>query len=83
MSATAHTHDWSELALRETDGLVVSLHWSRSTNQVKVVVVDTKLEDWFELDVAGSDALAAFYHPFAFAAGRGLLGEALDLQLQS
>ena len=31
-----------------------------------------RLDDEFELDVAGADALAAFYHPFAFAAAEGL-----------
>ena len=80
--------DWRELATRENDGLTVSLLWSKATDRVAVVVVDTKLGREFELDVAGAEALAAFYHPFAYAAGRGLsfgvtLGESLDLQLQS
>jgi hypothetical protein len=83
MSVTAYTHDWRELALRETDGLLVSLLWSRATNRVKVVVLDTKLEEELELDVAGADALAAFYHPFAFAAAGGVAGTPIHLQLQT
>ena len=78
---------WNELAGRENEGLEISLFWSKSTDRVKVVVADTRLDEQFELDVAGADALAAFYHPFAFAASRGLsFGEGLrmssDLQPQ-
>jgi hypothetical protein len=79
--------EWSELASRENDGLAVSLLWNRATNDVKVTVADSRLDEEFELDVAGAEALAAFYHPFAYAADRGLgFGDALDasfdLQLQ-
>jgi hypothetical protein len=74
---------WRELATSENDRLTVSLLWSKATNAVKVAVVDTKLDHEFEFDVAGADALAAFYHPFAYAAGSGVQGEAIDLQLQS
>ena len=88
-SATpAANSDWRELASRDTDGLEISLLWSKSADRVKVIVADSRLEDEFQLDVAGADALAAFYHPFAFAAGQGLcFGDAtddsLDLQLQA
>jgi hypothetical protein len=80
--------DWRELASRDSDGLEVSLHWSKSTGRVKVAVADSRCDEEFELDIAGADALAAFHHPFAFAAGRGVcFGDALresnDLQLQS
>jgi hypothetical protein len=79
---------WTELASRENDGLAVLLLWSKATGQTKVLVVDTKLDDSFELDVPGAEALEAFNHPFAFAAGRsmsfdGAASEAIDLQLQS
>jgi hypothetical protein len=80
--------DWTELASRDNDGLEVTLLWSKTANGVKVAVADTKLDEQFEFDVAGADALAAFYHPFAYATGRGVcFGDALrvsnDLQLQS
>jgi hypothetical protein len=74
-----HPHAiWNELAVRENEGLAVSLLWSKSADRVKVTVADARLEEQFEFDVAGADALAAFYHPFAFAAGRGLgFGDAM------
>ncbi len=63
---------WKELANRENSGLQVSLQWSKPENLLKVIVIDARLDDEFEFDVAGTEALAAFYHPFAFAATRGL-----------
>jgi hypothetical protein len=79
---------WTELADRANHGLEVRLLWSRSSGRVKVAVSDSKLGDRFELHVAGADALAAFYHPFAYAAsgaarpGRNS-GATTELQLQS
>ena len=80
--------DWRELATREGDGLEISLLWSRTADRVKVTVSDSRLDDEFELHVAGAEALAAFHHPFAYAAGRGIgfadpLRESFDLQTQS
>jgi hypothetical protein len=69
---TTAINDWKELASRGTDGLAVSLLWSRSAGRVRVAVVDARLDEQFEFDVAGADALAAFYHPFAYAASRGV-----------
>ena len=86
--ALAALTEWSELASRENDGLAVFLLWNRLTNQVRVSVVDSKLDEVLELEIAGAEALDAFYHPFAYAADRGVsFGDALselnDLQLQS
>jgi len=91
--ATTHTATdelvgWWELASRENDGLEVSLLWSKSEDRVKVAVIDQKLDEEFHLDVPGACALDAFYHPFAYASGRGLcFGDAtreyLDLQPQN
>ena len=65
------THDtWTDLADRESDGLEVTLLWSEDSGRVKVVVDDTKLDESFELHVPRADALAAFHHPFAYAARR-------------
>ncbi len=70
--STCHTHEtWVDLAARESDGLAVSLLWSRATGRVKVAVVDAHLDEQFEVDVPRADALAAFHHPFAYAAGLG------------
>jgi hypothetical protein len=87
-AALAGIGDWSELTARNNDGLTVALLWSKASNRVKVTVDDPKLDEGFELEVAGAEALAAFHHPFAFAAARGLrfgneLRESIDLQLQS
>ena len=62
---------WRELAFREKDGLAVSLLWSNDTGRVKVAVVDARLDEQFEVHVSGADALDAFQHPFAYAAGMG------------
>jgi hypothetical protein len=85
---TTAINDWKELASRGTDGLAVSLLWSKATDRVKVTVADERFDEEFDLDVPGAHALAAFYHPFAYAAVRGLgcghaLRASLDLQPQS
>ena len=72
----------------ERDGLAVSLLWSRSADQVKVNVADAKLDEDFEFVVDGAQALAAFYHPFAYAPDRGsgfgcAMRDSLDLQPQN
>ncbi len=71
MSTSRLPDPWTELAVRENDGLSVSLLWSSATNRVKVAIVDAQLDERFEIDVAGADVLAAFYHPFAYAATLG------------
>ncbi len=80
--------DWRELASRDGDGLEISLLWSKAADQVKVTVADSRLEESFELDIAGAEARAAFHPPFAYAADRGLgfgdaLRESYDLQTKS
>jgi hypothetical protein len=61
----ASHHHWRELATRQNDGLQVWLLWNQQDNLVKVAVTDTRLDQSFEINVPGADALAAFYHPFA------------------
>jgi len=80
--------DWRELASRAADGLEILLLWSKSTDRVKLTVVDSRLGEEFELGVASRDALTAYHHPFAYAARRGVcFGDAvrasLDLQPQN
>jgi len=69
---TTASNDWKELARRESDGLVVSLLWSRAAGRVTVTVVEQMFAEELHIDVPGACALDAFYHPFAYAAGRGL-----------
>jgi hypothetical protein len=78
---------WVDLASRDNDGLEITLLWNESSGRVKVAVADSRLGDEFELDVARTDALGAFSHPFAYAAdGRAGSGRSThastDLQLQ-
>jgi hypothetical protein len=63
----------TELATRESNGITVSLFWSRSTNLVAVAVADAANDDYFELVLDEHErALVVFHHPFAHAAARGL-----------
>lgn len=83
----SHT-TWTELSNRTNGGLEVTLLWSRSSGRVKVAVSDSRLGDRFELHVAGADALAAFHHPFAYAASASTRPDRVarattELQLQS
>jgi hypothetical protein len=55
-----------ELDRREDDGMAVTLLWYEDTNRVAVRVVDSRSGEVFELDVARSDALDAFLHPYAY-----------------
>jgi hypothetical protein len=72
MSAPRQHETWSELAVRENDGLAVSLFWSKATGRTQVVVVDQMFEAELHVDVPPACALDAFYHPFVYAAGLGL-----------
>jgi hypothetical protein len=63
----------TELASRESNGVMVRLVSSRSTNLVTVTVADAANDDYFELVLDENErALDVFQHPFAHAAARGL-----------
>jgi hypothetical protein len=62
------TDNTRELAARESDGIHVLLLWHPHENAVTVEVEDIRIGDGFQLAVAPSRALDAFYHPFAYAA---------------
>ena len=73
ITATATTIDApQELDYRAADGVEVWLLWTQSTSRLFVLVVDSKLDESFELDVDPADALDAFRHPFAYAAFRSV-----------
>ena len=87
-SETATVTDWKELASRENDGLAIGLFWSETSGRIRVHVIDDHLEQSFRFDVDPSDALSAFYHPFAYAPDQDFsFGDAarnsIDLQAQS
>jgi hypothetical protein len=56
-----------ELAHRESNGIEVTLLWSKPTNRVSVVVFDAQFDERFEFDVDARVALDAFYHPYVYA----------------
>jgi hypothetical protein len=67
MTATAFTTR-RELAHRASDGIEITLFWSEPCNQVTITVLDTRSHEALEFEVAGSTALDAFNHPYAYAA---------------
>jgi hypothetical protein len=64
--------DWRELAQRIDDGLEITLLWCKFGNRVMVAVTDERTGEQFELEIRASEALSAFYHPFAHRASRRL-----------
>jgi hypothetical protein len=69
MTATTLT-DRRELAHRTSDGIEITLFWSKPSNQVTIAVLDTRSDAALEFEVDGSAALDAFNHPYAYAATR-------------
>lgn len=76
MSSSHHTTDATpasrELASRESDGVHVRLLWHPKEDVLTVSVDDSPSGHRFELAVERDRGLAAFYHPFAYAASRSL-----------
>ncbi|HEY3945587.1 MAG TPA: hypothetical protein VGL78_10200 [Solirubrobacteraceae bacterium] len=56
-----------ELDRRTSDGIDVRLLWDSVADEVVVAVHDTRTDESFELQVAATDALLAFHHPYAYA----------------
>jgi hypothetical protein len=57
----------TELATRSGDGVVVSLHWHRTSGELTVVVDDTRTGEQLRLPARRENALEVLYHPFAYA----------------
>jgi hypothetical protein len=73
MSGATHEAERNELATRESNGVTVTLLWTRSTNVVTVAVADDANDEYFELVLDEHErALDVFHHPFAHAAARGV-----------
>jgi hypothetical protein len=62
-----------ELDHREGDGIAVSLLWHKHLNAVSIAVRDDRTGDELAYVVPPDRALDAFHHPYAYAAGQGLL----------
>jgi hypothetical protein len=69
MTAKALT-DPRELAHRTSDGIEITLFWSKLSNRVTVAVIDTHSDEALEFEVHASAALDAFNHPYASAASQ-------------
>jgi len=62
--------DTAELACRRGVGIEVTLLWHRTAGALAVWVTDAASGASFELPVAADEALAAFHHPYAYAAAQ-------------
>ena len=60
----------TELAHRTSNGLDVSLLWSRHTGRLVVTVNDMHTDESFSLDAPSHRALDVYRHPFAYASSR-------------
>jgi hypothetical protein len=71
--SSSAVHRRAELAVRDQNGLAVTLFWLRGTNVSVVSVLDKRNGEGFELVLEAADrALDVFHHPYAYAAARGL-----------
>jgi hypothetical protein len=59
-----------ELAHRTSNGIEVTLFWSKSTDRITLEVLDLRSEERLEFDVDRHAALDAFKHPYVYAANR-------------
>jgi hypothetical protein len=59
-----------EFDRRASDGIDVRLLWNQTDDRILVAVVDSKTGDAFEIEVEAGESLAAFHHPYAYAAFR-------------
>jgi hypothetical protein len=62
-----------ELAHRENDGVEVTLYWNQRSDALVVSVLDARTGDFFELEAPRESALDVFYHPYWYAASRGVV----------
>lgn len=69
MTATA-INERRELAHRSSDGIEVTLFWTEPSDRVTISLVDTRSGEILEFEVAGTAALDAFNHPYAYASRR-------------
>jgi hypothetical protein len=56
----------TELAHRTSNGIEVSLLWSRRTGRLVVAVNDTSSAESFTVDAPSDRALDVYHHPFAY-----------------
>jgi hypothetical protein len=65
------TDDVRVLDERESNGVRVTLVWTRASNRASVLVSDERSGAAFSLEVRGNESpLDVFHHPFAYDAHR-------------
>lgn len=74
--------DCRELDHRISDGIEVTLFWTKSTNRVTVEVLDRRSRERLEFDVDRHHALDAFRHPYVYAAGQLFLGDPASVDVR-
>ena len=57
-----------ELAHRASNGVNVSLFWTKVGDLLTLEVYDERLDEFFELEVPKDRALDAFHHPYVYLA---------------
>lgn len=67
MQTSCDLSDARELDARSADGIDVRLLWHPSTDRVSVYLRDDRTGEAFVVAVDGTEALDAFWHPFAYA----------------
>ena len=67
MTQLAATEPIAELDYRESNGITISLQWSRRSNRLSVVVEDSQRGERFTLPARPDNALEVFHHPYAYA----------------
>jgi hypothetical protein len=72
MAVITPLHPICELASRASDGIEVTLIWTRRSDELRVCVNDTHTGFYFELEAERDTALDDFHHPYAYAAARGI-----------
>ena len=70
-----------ELAHRANNGIEVSLFWSKLDDRVTIELVDRRLEERLQFEVARDKALDAFHHPYVYAPAEAL--DALILEVMA
>jgi YD repeat-containing protein len=69
MQMSTHT-DYRELDHRDNDGIDVRLLWHPASDRVSIAIVDERSGESMAFEIDPADALAAFHHPFAYAASQ-------------
>jgi hypothetical protein len=77
MTATAFTQR-RELAHRTSDGIEVTLFWSKPSQRVTITVYDSRSGEALEFDVDGGVAMDAFNHRYEYAATHHVRNSAIS-----